>query len=368
MQTIVGMRRLEETLQRAAGNGDNWHMTWARDGRQYVVLGDGKGWSDAGGRTGPTFHTRLYGMQGDPPDATFAHLHGYPDLIVGESLPQNRFYGVGVLAIDDCIYHFLGAPNSPSDQSAPRYVGSKLVFSPDLGRTWKNQNGSSLCWEDCADRNRGNMIFYDEPDEAFSLVTLLQMGKNYEHNDDEYVYGYAPFGNGEDVANLLAMFRVPKDRILDRSEYEFFVSCNGDGSATWSEKIDEKGGVHLFSKCRWPWTCWHPSVVYNAPLGVFMMANWGLGSSADGSSLDTPSYLGFWLAENPWGPWKQVHEETEWTPGGDLRARAYQPQISPRWIAGDGRSFWLIFSDFQSVDGEYPYYCFNYQKVEILTA
>ena len=42
MQIIVGIRRLEETLQRSEGSGDNWHMTWARDDKQYVVLGDGK--------------------------------------------------------------------------------------------------------------------------------------------------------------------------------------------------------------------------------------------------------------------------------------------------------------------------------------
>ena len=368
MQTIVGMRRLEETLQRSAGNGDNWHMTWARDGKQYVVLGDGKGWPDAEGRTGPTFHTKLYGLDGDPPDLTFAHLHGYPDLIGEESPSQNRFYGAGILAIDDCIYHFLGAPNPPSDQPAPRYVGSKLVFSPDQGRSWKNQDGSPLCWEGWADRNRGNMIFFDEPDEAFSLVTLLQMGKDYEHNKDGYIYGYAPFGNGEGAANQLAMLRVAKDRIRNRSEYEFFVARNHDGSAKWSDHIDDRGVVYSFLKCHWPWTCWHPSVVYNAPFDVFMMANWAMGCGTDGPSVDAPSYLGFWLAEKPWGPWRQVHEEKEWTPGRDRQARAYQPQISPRWIANDGKSFWLVFSDFQNVDGEHPHYGFNYQQVEILTA
>ena len=42
MQTIIGIRRLEETLRRSEGNGDNWHMTWAQDNKQYVVLGDGR--------------------------------------------------------------------------------------------------------------------------------------------------------------------------------------------------------------------------------------------------------------------------------------------------------------------------------------
>jgi hypothetical protein len=145
------------------------------------------------------------------------------------------------------------------------------------------------------------MMFFDEPEEAFSLITLLQMGKNYEHNSDRYVYGYAPFGNGEGAANQLAMFRVAKDRILDRSAYDFFAAHNRDGSAKWSKHIEDRGVLHAFLRCYWPWTCWHPSVVYNAPFGVYMMANWGMGRSADGPSMVAPSYLGFWLAETPWG-------------------------------------------------------------------
>ena len=67
------------------------------------------------------------------------------------------------------------------------------------------------------------------------------------------------------------------------------------------------------------------------------------------------------------GPWTQVHEETAWTPLGDLQARCYQPQISPKWIGKDGRSFWLVFTDFQAAEGKLLHYCFNYQKVDILT-
>jgi hypothetical protein len=66
-------------------------------------------------------------------------------------------------------------------------------------------------------------------------------------------------------------------------------------------------------------------------------------------------------------------------PVGDPRARAYSPVRSPKWIAEDGRSLWLVFSDIRMTDlldsplahctmpGTRPYYCFNYQKVEILT-
>ena len=107
--------------------------------------------------------------------------------------------------------------------------------------------------------------------------------------------------------------------------------------------------------------------MYNAPLGLYMMANWGMGTAPDGMWFDKPSYLGFWMALKPEGPWEQVHEETSWTPLGDAGARAYQPQIAPKWIAEDGKSFWLVWTDFQLIDGVRPYYAFNTQKVQITT-
>jgi len=112
---------------------------------------------------------------------------------------------------------------------------------------------------------------------------------------------------------------------------------------------------------------WHPSIVYNKPLRVYLMANWGMGCAADGMWFGKPSYLGFWAAAHPWGPWTQIHEEKEWTPAGDPNARAYQPQIASKWIAADGKSLWLVWTDFQIIGGQRPYYSFNTQRVEIET-
>lgn len=366
MESVVGIRRIDETLVRSGGSGDNWHMTWADNGKQYVALCDGAGWPDVKGYTGQGYNTRVYALDGDPPNHAFEHLPGYPELNY-----SSRYYGFGIIAIDGCIYHFLSTPNRPFDQREPRFVGAKLVFSPDNGLTWRNQDGSPLCWEEWGERSHENMVFFEEPGDAFSLMTVLQMGRNYEHNRDGYVYAYAPNGNREGTMNQLVMFRVPKDRILDRTTYEFFVSCKVDGSASWTRDINDRGVVHSFPS-GWVNTkihpyAWHPSVVYNAPLAVYMMANWGMGCADDGMWFGKPSYLGFWIAKQPWGPWTQVHEETAWMPAADPHARAYQPQISPKWIAADGKSFWMVFTDFQEIDGNRPYYCFNCQKVEILT-
>ena len=49
MKRITGIKRLEESTLRLGGVGDNWHMTWPGDDRQYFVLCDGPGWSDIEG-------------------------------------------------------------------------------------------------------------------------------------------------------------------------------------------------------------------------------------------------------------------------------------------------------------------------------
>ena len=284
-----------------------------------------------------------------------------------------RYYNFGILALDGRIYQYLSVPNRPFYEHEPRFVGAKLIYSPDNGRTWCNQDGSSpVKWELWGQRSKDNMVFFNEPGDAFSLLTILQMGKNYEHNTDGYVYVYAPNGNVEGAMNQLVLFRVPKDRIPDRRSYEYFVARRDNGAAEWSGRIEHRGVVHTFpagwvNRFVHPYA-WHPSVVYSAPHQCYLMANWGMGCAQDGTWFAKPSYLGFWSAPQPWGPWTQIHEDTAWCTGSDSNARSYQPQIAPKWIAEDGKSFWLVWTDFQEIEGHgRPYYAFNAQKVEVLT-
>jgi hypothetical protein len=302
----------------------------------------------------------------------FEYLPGYPELLsVWGTRDCNRYYNFGILALDGSIYQFLSTPNRPFDAPPTRFVGAKLIYSPDNGRTWNNQDGTHpVRWEPWEERSRENMVFFED-DDAFCLPTILQMGKNYEHNRDGYVYVYSPNGNEEGTMNQLALFRVPKDRILDRGAYEYFVRRDG-AFVEWSSNIKDRGAV-----CTFPagWVnrnihpyAWQPSVVYYAPTEEYLMANWGMGCEEEGNEcFQKPSYLGLWTAPNPWGPWKQVHEETAWTPAGEASARAYQPQIAPQWISKDGSSFWLVWTDFQIIDEKKPYYSFNLQKVEVKT-
>lgn len=369
MSRIKSVIRREQTVLRYGGNGDNWHMSWAADDRQYLSLCDGAGFDGAGfsGEPKTYYNSRMLAISGGPRDAKFDDVPGFPVLAEpARGRKEPRYYSFGTLALDGYLYQYMSTFNRaarPEELHKPdlntlwRFNGVKLIYSPDNGRTWRNQDGSTpVVWEDWNQRSRETMVFFDEDQEAFSLLSVLQMGKNYEHNRDGYVYVYAPNGNSEGTMNELVMFRVPKGQIINRAAYEYFGGLRSDGNANWSKNINARAVVHTFPR-GWVNTlahpyAWHPSVVYNAPLELYMMANWGMGTGRDGTWFSKPSYLGFWIAQNPWGPWTQIHEETAWMPGNDPNARAYQPQIAPKWIAADGKSFWLVWTDFQGFDSE----------------
>jgi len=348
---IRSVERRDDTILRLGGNGDDFLMTWASDDRQLVAVQDGAGWY-----TPPKgeYNSRLWAMDGGPQGATFHEISSYPELMnVWHSENISRYYGFGTLALDGRIYQFLSTPAGPPGSSDMGWIGAKLIYSPDQGRTWCNQDGSTpVVWEPWPERSRRNIVFFKEPQNAFSLPAILQMGRNYEANRDGYVYVYSPNGLTDGTMNQLVMFRVPKHQILDREAYEYFAGLGSDGSAKWSGSIEARAVVHTFPR-GWVNTgtfiveSWFPSVVYNVPLDLYMMANWGVGCGADGSPFGKPSYLGFWVATHPWGPWMQIYEETAWRPNHDAAARCYAPQIAPKWIAADGRSFWLVWTDFQ---------------------
>lgn len=394
---IRGASRREDTVTRLGGNGDNWHMSWAADDTQISALCDGFGWSDP---PLESFNSQLFHVVGGPTDARFEVVPGFPALSddpakIGD---RARYYGFGTLAVDGAVYQFMSTFNHGVEGSDEllAFVGAKLVYSPDGGRTWHNQDGSTpVRWEPYDERSRQTMAFYEEENEAFSLLSIVQMGKDYAANTDGYVYVYSPNGIDEGTMNELVMFRVPKDKLPDRGAYEYFAGRRGD-DATWSPDIEARVPVETFprgwvNRTMHPYS-WHPSITYNEPLGVYLMANWGMGCSPEGLWFGKPSYLGLYAAQNPWGPWEQFHEETAWTPGGDAGARAYQPQIAPKWIAPDGSSFWIVWTDFQNTlsptdAGEeafrqaaalptveerlrarmelMPYYSFNLQRVDL---
>jgi hypothetical protein len=344
-------------ILRIGGMGDGYDMTWDAHDRQLVAVNDGTGWVAK-----PTafYNSRLWTFTGQAQDVVHAEVAGYPELN-DVTRPENasHYYGHGLLAAQGRIFQFL----STLDQATQRprhWVGAKLIYSMDGGRTWCNQDGTfPVCWEDWNAQSRRRLAFFEEPDECFSLLSILQMGRDYTANRDGYVYVYGLNGNVDGRMNELVMFRVPIAELPNRHAYEYFGGGYGSGGARWVKDIQARAVVYAFPR---GWVnrtnlfpgdlvleSWLPSVVYNEPLGLYLMAGAGVGCAPDGTEFGKPSYLGFWTSETPWGPWQQIHEETAWTPAGDPASRAYAPRIAPKWLAADGKSFWLVWPDLKGI-------------------
>jgi len=349
--------RRDETILRLGGIGDRFEMTWDAQDRLYVVVNDGPGWlNPARG----FYNTRLWTLQNQIQKAAFSEVAAYPQLN-DSSRPEDapRYFGHGVLVAGNRVYQFLSTLDRATRR--PRHwVGAKLIYSNDNGQTWRNQDGTSgVIWEDWDMQSRERLVFFREPDECFSLLSVLQMGRNYSANRDGYVYVYGLNGNVDGRMNELVLFRVPVGEVLNRGAYEYFGGRVGSDAARWVKDIRGRAVVHTFPR---GWVnranifpgdlvveSWLPSVIYNEPLGLYLMASAGVGCTPDGREFGKASYLGFWVSETPWGPWRQIHEENAWKPGNDPAARAYAPQIAPKWLAPDGKSFWLIWADLRGI-------------------
>jgi hypothetical protein len=358
---IKRVARRDETIKRLDVSAGYFAMTWAADDRQLVVCDDGVDLAEP-----PTkaYHSRIFAIAGDPTNPAFQDVPGYPDMPMRmRESDYASFWGGPCLAVDGRVYQFLANSNNPYFKPDGSFwpdfymANAALIYSPDNGRTWCNQDGSSpIVWPNWNARSRKNLVFFNEqPEGAFAWPTFLQMGRNYELNKDGYVYVYSANGNVDGTANELVMFRVPKSRIPDRGSYEFFSGRRSDGSATWTSDISARSAVHTFPRGRvsskFPGAVpsgWSTSVVYNAPLGLYLLAAQGTGPGEDGRWYGKPSYLGFWVAPTPWGPFTQAYEELAWTPANQLASRAFAPQIAPKWISADGKSFWLVWSDYGS--------------------
>lgn len=388
---IKALARRDETILRLGGTGAFPCLTWSADDRQIGALEEGANWP---GLPKDTYFTAAaIAVDGRAENVTFQALPGYPIVPFWESWRVDgapTYVGVSILSVGSSIYQYLSSARHNSlsgEYSSWGKCGVKLIYSPDNGQTWFNQNGTTpVVREGATQRSAKTMVFWDEikgVDSPFVAPRFVQMGRAYELNRDGYVYAYSSSKTG------VMMFRVPKAGILDKTAYEYFASRSDDGSVKWVRDFNSWAPMLSIPK---GWGI--DSIVYNAALDLYMMTG-SKGTMIAPKELYEPSSLGIWMASNPWGPWDQVHEEAAWLPGGHPSACAANPVIAPKWISEDGKSFWLVFTDLvhsgdfrqelQSVwfharsekesnrlAMEYckghPYYRFCVQRVDIVTA
>jgi hypothetical protein len=192
----------------------------------------------------------------------------------------------------------------------------QIYKSTDDARTWRPAS-----WQ-----FPGSLTFY--------CPTFLQFGQGYAGARDYYVYMYASERNNlvwePHTPGQVMLMRAPKDRLLDRSAYEFFAGRGAGGAPRWSASVAERAPVLTDAN-----GARLPSVIYNPGLGrYFLLASRAPRRSGNISIFDAPE---------PWGPWTTVLYEDGWG-RGNFEPSTFFLNFSPKWWGDDGRSFVLSFT------------------------
>ncbi|HEY1342127.1 MAG TPA: serine hydrolase [Bryobacteraceae bacterium] len=272
-------------IRRDAIDSDNWPLTWGDD-QQYTSYGDGFGFE-------PRVEKKL-GMG-------FARISGRPSDFRGVNLRSDAERtgngaaspkASGILMIDGVLYLWV------------RNVGNaQLLWSRDHGKTWE--------WG-----------FKFET--GFGSPAFLNFGRNYAGARDSFVYTYSQDGpSAYESDNAVALARAPKDRVRDRSAWEFFERLDPAGQPVWTRDIALRGSVFEY-----PANCQRVDAVYDPGIRRYLLA----------VGYDHAGGWGLFDAPEPWGPWTTILHR-EWDVPGTHGYR-----LPAKWISKDGLNLTLVFS------------------------
>jgi hypothetical protein len=285
-----------DTIERAAQGSDNFPITWADDGNLYTAYGDGRGFEQEAPQKLSLGFARV---SGPPTDFEGVNIPSEDEQIGNR---ENGKKASGMLMVDGVLYMWVRNANNDGE-------GCQLASSTDRAQSW--------IWSD--------WIFPE-----FGYCTFINYGQNYAGARDNYVYMVThDHPSAYEGARQFILTRVPKDAIMDRSRYEFFVELAPE--PVWSTDIAARGPVfsHTEELAR------RSSITYNAGLGRYL---WWQGFPHSGDERYEGGFA-VYDAPEPWGPWTTVYSTEEWDVGPGETGT-----FPTKWMSADGRELYLVFS------------------------
>ncbi|MAM89082.1 MAG: hypothetical protein CME36_17420 [unclassified Hahellaceae] len=383
--TPTGLTLDKSTHQTIGGRGDNWTLTWAKDGSTLVTMDDGNWFSD----TANTYSHTVYRI--NYPSSTSSNfsmsnvsrLSNYPTF----SYKKSCSFGYGLLAVDGVIYSMVSRCEGVNWN---QFYGMKLLKSYDNGSTWYrvDKNGGEDymgAWDSERDSRdsseyffykgngvthwdsaKGNVTYY-----PFVYNTFVQAGKDYQHGlqRDGYIYIYSP---DPSHASKVNMARVKHYDIGVRANWEYFTRYDSNGNPQWTKDINQRGVAYSLRRTDSngnpiSWYSGLPDIVYNPGLGKYIMVNGGMYAKTynglDAGKNNGSGSLTFYSSDNPYGPWKEFKHIDHFTATSSTE-RTYQPKLDPKNMSSDGRQMNLIWSDHAGPFAT-KYYTFNQMKINL---
>lgn len=296
---------------RLAPGSDNWPLTWADDGHQYTVFGDGGGFggTNAIGRVS----MGVARIEGDRKSYRALNVWGgvgaeHPATFTGKSW--------GLISVDGTMYMWrCGAASEDC------FEFQQLYRSGDRGASWE-ATGVRF---DVESFRRSN---------GFFVPTFLQFGRDYDGARDEFVYMYAPEVKSLvwelQVPGEISLIRVPKRQLASPGHYEYFAGTDESGQPRWTSDGDRRRPVFYDAN-----GTMRVNAVYNPGLKRYIL-------SAQHTVRN--GGWGIYEAPEPWGPWRTIHYADCFVPEEWPCKLVSYLSFSPKWWDNDGTEFVLVFS------------------------
>ena len=306
---IRGIKWDYSSIKQAAPGSDLWPITWSGDGNIYTAWGDGGGFRGTNDKG--RVKLGVARILTDPKKLKARNVFGGFNT---ES--KATFVGKpsGLLSVSNTLYMTIVEQD--------KWLRLKIGKSTDKGKTWEFVSPG---WKSDKDWD------FAEADGAFSDITFLQFGKDYEDARDDYVYMYSQDKRKSKPRYAISMLRVKKENIMNKAEYEYFSGLNNN-QPKWTKSITNRQPV--FSD---PNTVgWATRVSYNPSLQRYFLTTWH----------NKKGGWGIFDAPEPWGPWTTVAYYEEWIDDKFKFGFAF-PQ---KWLGNEGNSFTLIYSGIKEHD------------------
>lgn len=304
-------------------DGDLWPSCWADDGDIYSAWGDGRGFDlegdffDIGAAkiSGPADDLEGVNTAVGDEVGTLWNTHGYSRKPTGMVCVGNTLH----LAVQDLSHTFDDAP------------AATIVTSEDGGKTWNYDKSEPMF-----------------SDHVFTTIWFADHGPGGEWAPDNYVYTYGLDGNWRDSyrdsvddPTDLFLARVPRDRVDDRSAWQFYSGMTRNGSRpTWSKKIDQRAPVlhddrrvyeemfdtDLRSNIS---VLSQGHVLYNQPLDRYIYSSWSEYAHH------------FYESPTPWGPWKRMSDRDYTSLNQQDQYGGYGTVLPSKFLSEDGTKMML---------------------------
>ena len=294
----------KEAIVRRAKDSDNWPLTWADDDALYTTWGDGTGFPP---KTERKLSCGFARVTGGPTDFVGSNVRT-PAEELGEGPSGKK--GWGILCVEGTLYLWLA--NDDRNGST-----SRLAWSKDHAKTW-----DYAPWRFA----------------EFGVIGFVNFGRNYAGARDEYVYAYSHDGpRPKEPADRFILMRVPKDRIADRTAWEFLERVGPENQPAWTADVSKRGAAFTH-----PGACLRSAMTYNPGLKRYLW--WQHlpqppGVTKDRGDTRFVGGFGVYDAPEPWGPWTTAFFTPKWDVGPGEHA-----DFPSKWMSADGRTMQLVFS------------------------